>query len=154
VKKTGETIRAVFTIVGTAGLVDADSLPTGVLYLNGAANAATVTVTKLATGKYKAVVTVPTVVDGDDLALLIDATVDSVPAANVVWIGDGCTARPADVYQLLAAQRVIDMTTTPWQLVLKDRTSGVEIMRFDLLDEDGDPIDSIATFVAEQTTPA
>ena len=103
-KKTGETIRSVFTVVGTTGLVNADALPTGTLYVNNVASEATVTVANLAAGKYSATVTVPTVTDGDDLQLMISATVDAVAAANVVWIGEGCTKRPADVFASMALE--------------------------------------------------
>lgn len=154
--KTGETVTVQFFVSdpATSGLVDADALPTGVLVLNGVDNAAAVTVTNLATGIYRAAVTLPAITDGDELQLRIAATVGGVDGGGIVWQGYGVTKRPAEVYALAAAQRVIDQTTTPWQLVLKDRTTGVEIMRFDLQDENGDPIASIATFVAEQTTPA
>ena len=53
--KTGETVTVQFCVSDpdTAGLVDADALPTGTLVLNGVDNAATVTVTNLATGVYR-----------------------------------------------------------------------------------------------------
>jgi hypothetical protein len=59
----------------------------------------------------------------------------------------------AGLVALLTAQREIDQTTTPWQLVLKDRTTGAELYRFDLTDENGDAVAAIDTFVAAMTTP-
>lgn len=75
-----------------------------------------------------------------------------------VYLVSGATCRVHDdaawLRKLTEAQRVIDQTTEPWQLVLKDRETGAELLRYDLQDENGDPIASIETFVAEQTTPA
>ena len=103
--KTGETITVQFCVSdpATAGLVNADALPTGVLALNGANNAATVTITNLATGIYRAAVTLPTLTDGDELQLRIAATVGGVAGGGIVWHGYGVTKRPADVFAALPA---------------------------------------------------
>lgn len=79
-----------------------------------------------------------------------------IAAGDVYLIADEvCRVRDASDWlrRLAEAQNVIDQTTTPWQLVLKDRDSDAELLRFDLKDADGANIDSIETFVAEQTTP-
>lgn len=75
------TTRVFATGVGT----NADSLPTGVLYVNGVANGATVTVTNLATGKYTAAVTLPTLALNDVVELMISATVSTIADAAVIW---------------------------------------------------------------------
>jgi hypothetical protein len=75
------TTRVFATGIGT----NADSLPTGVLYLNGVANAATVTVANLATGKYTAQVTLPTLAVNDEVELMITATVSGVTDSGVIW---------------------------------------------------------------------
>lgn len=75
------TTRAFSTGVGT----NADSLPAGTLYVNGVSNAATVTVTNVTTGVYKAAVTMPTLAVGDVVDLRISATVSSVADNAVVW---------------------------------------------------------------------
>jgi len=97
--KTGETVTVQFFVSdpATGGLVDADALPTGVLVLNGVDNAAAVTVTNLATGIYRAAVTLPAITDGDELQLRIAATVGGVDGGGIVWQGYGVTKRPADV---------------------------------------------------------
>ena len=64
---------------------NADSLPTGTLYVNGTADAASVTVTNVATGIYKAAVTLPTLAVGDVVDLRIAATVSSVADTEVIW---------------------------------------------------------------------
>lgn len=69
----------------TGVLTDADSTPTGTLYVNGTSNAATVTVTHHSTGKYKAAVTLPTLAIGDLAELEVAATVNSVSDSAIVW---------------------------------------------------------------------
>lgn len=83
---TDEFVTSSFT---TGAATDADSTPTGVLYLNGTANGASVTVTNLATGLYKFAVTLPTLAQGDCVSVVISATVGSVAAKGVVW-SDNC----------------------------------------------------------------
>lgn len=156
--RSGDQIGGTFAIVDptTGALSAADDSPLAVLSINGVDSAAVVTVTTTGTtGRYAWTCTLPAgIADGDALAIWIAAEVGGVSGGNNVWHGVGVTRRPADVYALEAAQRVIDQTTTPWQLVLKDRDTDAELLRYDLQDENGDAIDSIATFVAEQTTPA
>jgi hypothetical protein len=69
----------------TGAATNADSLPTGTLVVNGADNAASVTVTNVATGRYKAAVTLPTLAIGDIVELNIAATVSSVADNAIVW---------------------------------------------------------------------
>lgn len=97
--KTGEVVTVQFCVSdpATSGLVNADALPTGKLVLNGVDDAATVTVTNISTGLYRAAVTLPTVTDGDELQIRINATVATVAGAGIVWQGEGCTKRPADL---------------------------------------------------------
>jgi hypothetical protein len=85
--RTGETVVADFTTRGASGAVNADSLPTGVLVLNGTDNGATVTVTNKATGSYKFSVVLPTTAEGDLLQVRINAVVDSVTDNGIVWAG-------------------------------------------------------------------
>ena len=75
------TTRAFATGVGT----NADSLPTGVLYKNGTSSGQTVTVTNVSTGLYKAAVTMPTLAIGDEVELVIAATVSTISDSAVVW---------------------------------------------------------------------
>jgi hypothetical protein len=85
----GTTAYIDFTINTASGAVDADSLPTATLRRNGAIDGAvTVTVVKLSTGAYVASVPVPLdYVVGDDLAILVSATVSSV--AYKQFLGQG-----------------------------------------------------------------
>lgn len=73
------------TTRGSSGAVNADSLPTAVLYQNGVANGATVTVTNLAIGIYTVQVTLPTLTFGDILVLLVTATVAGITDNAPVW---------------------------------------------------------------------
>jgi|GEM_PF-6459938 hypothetical protein len=85
--KSSQAIAVGFTTSNpsTQAAVNADSLPTGTLYLNGVSNAATVTVTNLATGLYKAAVTLPTLALTDVVELVISATVATIAGKAVVW---------------------------------------------------------------------
>lgn len=69
----------------TGASTNGDSLPAGTLYVNGVSNAATVTVTPVTTGVYKAQVTLPTLAVGDVVDLRIAVTVNSVSANGVIW---------------------------------------------------------------------
>lgn len=75
------TTRVFATGVGT----NADSLPTGTLYLNGTANGATVTVTNISAGLYKAAVTLPTLAVNDEVEIVIAATVSTIADTAVIW---------------------------------------------------------------------
>src|ERR1700728_2867362 len=93
------TTRVFATGVGT----NADSLPTGTLYLNGTSNAATVTVTNISTGLYKATVPLPTLAAADEVELLIAATVSTIADSAVVW---------ADTKDFVASSGVVSSNTT------------------------------------------
>jgi len=96
--KTGQAVTAVFTTAAptTGAATNADSLPTGVLYVNGTANGATVTVTNITTGRYKAAVTLPSLAAGDVVDIHIAATVGGVVGGGVVWSAVGDTNRISD----------------------------------------------------------
>jgi hypothetical protein len=85
--RSSQSVTVVFTTrrFDTGAATNADSLPTGTLYVNGTADAATVTVTNITTGRYKAAVTLPTLAVGDVVDLNINATVNSVTDNAVVW---------------------------------------------------------------------
>lgn len=77
---------------------NADSLPTAVLVKNGDDTAETVTVTNIATGVYKASVTIPSsYVAGDEVQLRVAATVSSVAGKAVIWNAEVDTARVSEV---------------------------------------------------------
>lgn len=85
--RSGQSITKTFTtrVFATGVATDADSLPTGMLYVNGTADAATVSITNITTGFYKAAVTLPTLAVGDVVDLRINATVSSVTDNAVIW---------------------------------------------------------------------
>lgn len=89
--KTGDAITVSFTTqrFDTGAAANADSLPTGTLYVNGVSNAATVTVTNTTTGQYRAAVTLPTITTGDRCEIAIAATVNSVAGRGIIW-RDAC----------------------------------------------------------------
>lgn len=85
--RSGQSITKLFTTrrFDTGAATNADSLPTGTLYVNGTADAASVTVTNITTGVYKAAVTLPTLAIGDIVDLRVNATVNSVNDNAVIW---------------------------------------------------------------------
>ena len=85
----GQTLVADFRTFNSSGvLTNADTTPTGTLVINGTDNAASVTVTNKATGKYKASVTLPsTITAGDIVQLSIDATISSSASGGIIFSG-------------------------------------------------------------------
>lgn len=96
--KTGQAVTAVFATSSpvTGAATSADSTPTGTLYVNGTADAATVTVTNITTGRYKAAVTLPTLAAGDVVDIHIAATVGGIAGGGVVWSAAADTKRLSD----------------------------------------------------------
>ena len=70
--QSSESVTVLFTTrnPATSAATNTTSTPTGVLYQNGTANAATVTVTNISTGIYKAQVTMPILAAGDEVQLV------------------------------------------------------------------------------------
>jgi hypothetical protein len=85
--RAAQTIATEFTLRNptTGQAQNGDALPTGTLYLNGTANAAAVAITNLATGIYKAAVTLPALAGGDRVALLAAATVAGISDNAKIW---------------------------------------------------------------------
>lgn len=92
-----------FTYNGFGMSTDADSTPTGTLAVNGADDAATVAISNLSTGRYKATVTLPELAVGDVVDLSITATVGGVARSAVVY---------TDVTGVVAAQAGDEMDLT------------------------------------------
>ena len=92
--QTGQVITKCFTtrVFATGARTNADSLPTGKLYLNGVANAAAVTVSLTAdsvTGMYYASVTLPTLTFGDIVDLRVTVVMSSITDNGIIW-SDTC----------------------------------------------------------------
>lgn len=100
--RSSQAITKVFTTrrFDTGAATNADSTPTGTLYVNGTANAATVTVTNITTGVYKAAVTLPSLSLGDVVDLRVAATVNSVTDNGIIWTDTSDGSSPSE---LLAA---------------------------------------------------
>src|SRR5512142_3051102 len=88
----------------TGALTDADTTPTGTFSRNGTDDGTvTVTVSKVATGRYKASFAIPAGASaGDSVNLWIAATVNSVVGGNEVWHDIVDTKRLADLNDLAA----------------------------------------------------
>ncbi len=89
--RPGDTVYAEFVtaVYATGAVTDADSLPAGTVNRNGTDDGAvTVTVTKIDTGRYKAVFVIPvTYVPGDVLNLTVAATISAIATKQAPWQG-------------------------------------------------------------------
>jgi hypothetical protein len=86
---SSQAVGVVFTTQNIDGVsTNATGTPTGVLYVDGTANGAVITVTNVSTGLYKASFTIPaSQANYTQLELVISATVDSIAAKAKVWTG-------------------------------------------------------------------
>lgn len=72
----------------TGILTNTDSLPTAVLYVNGAIDSAiTITITNISTGTYKAAFTMGDYSDGDIWELVVTAVIDGITYSRIVKEG-------------------------------------------------------------------
>lgn len=103
--KSGQSITMLFTTHDPATMLptDATGTPTGTLYVNGTANGASVTVTNVTTGVYKAAVTLPSLTAGDICAILVAATIAGSAYVGVVWDSASDTKRVSDLQDMSAA---------------------------------------------------
>lgn len=109
----------------TGELVDADALPTGVLYKNSVATAETVTIVNVGTGTYSVSVTVPSNWTSADIgSVMINATILGLTYGSVASF----SVYVADIYHA-AVELTIDSTTdeytVTWYANGIPQTSGV-----------------------------
>lgn len=104
--KSGQVITTLFTVKHptTQLPADADSLPIGALYINGALDAAVVTVTRLSLGLYKVAVTLPSLTAGDIASLHVQVSVATAPGQGIIWQDVSDTRRLSDLVNLSAAE--------------------------------------------------
>ena len=117
--KAGQSVTVEFTTANptTKAAANADATPTGVLFVNGTANAATVTVTNILTGVYKAAVTLPTLAAGDIVGIRINATCSSVAGAAIVWEDTADTVYVSEVQAAITAGVASTLTATAGRYV-------------------------------------
>ncbi|MDY0197652.1 MAG: hypothetical protein RBR68_07540 [Tenuifilaceae bacterium] len=110
--KSNQTVTTIFVTIDpdTGANVDASNLPTGTLYINTVVNAATVTIAKIDIGTYSATVTLPALLPGDNVSLVITATVGTITASGVVWADTADTKYISDLNDISAST---PMTLTP-----------------------------------------
>ena len=102
--KSGQAVTVLFATADatTGAATDATGTPVGTLYVNGTADAAEVTVTKITTGVYKAAGTLPALSAGRLVGLRIAATVSAVAAEGIVWQDAADTKRVSDLNDIAA----------------------------------------------------
>lgn len=136
--KSNQAIATVFPISNpaTGAAIDADSLPTGLLYVNGVVNAAVVILVHIATGWYSASVALPILSAGDMVALRVSATVNSIAGEGKVWEDVADTVYvsevPADTDTILTANH----GTGSWQRVTGSSPNTVTY----ILEAEGNPV--------------
>lgn len=86
---------------GTGALATPSVGPVGVLYVNGVANGATVTIT--GSNPYTWSVTLPALDAGDLVAMYITATIATIATAEIVWREVADTVRESETYTRLGA---------------------------------------------------
>lgn len=80
------SLRFIVSSPATSAAVNADALPVGTLVRNGANTAEVVTIANVATGDYSASFTIPAgYAAGDEVQLLIAATVGGVAGKGYIW---------------------------------------------------------------------
>ena len=100
--KTGQAWAGTFvTLDATGALATPSSSPAGVLYVDGTANAATVTIT--GSNPYKWAVTLPTLTAGQRVDMYITATIATIGTAGIVASEQADTALVSDVKAETAA---------------------------------------------------
>jgi len=108
----------------TGAAVNADSLPTAVLIIDGVDNAATVTVTNVTTGAYKAAVTLPALTAGQCVALRVSATVAGVAGLGIVWSDLADTSYISDVQSSVSVGVPQNVTASLGTLTTGNNISG------------------------------
>jgi len=94
--KSEQAIAGVFvTRDATGALTDAGTGPAGVLYINGAADDAVVTIT--GSNPYTWSCTTPALTAGDVVQMYITATIATIATAAVVWSATADTKRVSDL---------------------------------------------------------
>lgn len=122
--KTAQAVTVEFTTANpaTAAAQNGDSLPTGILYVDGTANGATVTVTNITTGAYKAALTLPALTAGQIVAVRISAVVAGIAGTAIVWQDSADTFHLSDVKAetaLIKADTTDLLATPPAQFIIK-----------------------------------
>lgn len=165
--KLGRAIWGIVTIGDPANdfvLVDADSTPSGTVYKNGTADALSVTVTKISTGKYKWTCT-PTVAAsfaaGNNISVTIEATVGGGAYSSEVYCGVLLTDDPAeagDEMDLVDAPNNTAVTAIQSGLAtstnVSDAESNIRGADSDTLETLSDQIDGTSTLAAQDVADA
>ncbi len=81
--------------------------------------------------------------------------IDNIPVTQAVDISGLATQETLDwVKNVLDGDTSIDNTANPWQIVVKNKTTGAELIRKDLKDINGVGITAITKIIAQQKEPS
>lgn len=134
---SGQVVGVVFTTQNIDGVsTNATGTPTGVLYVDGTANGATITVSNITTGLYKSAFTIPAAQpDYTQLELVMSATVDGISAKAKVWTGTVLRV----VQQTVVGRYTDETATFPNISCIVGETGVTKSVTVE--DSDGNPID-------------
>lgn len=123
--KSGATWAGTFVTLDATGALAAGT-PSGVLYVDGTSNGATVTIT--GSNPYKFSVTLPTLTAGQRVDMYITATIDSISTAGIVASEQADTALTGEVKTETAAIKAkTDLITTGTSLSIASAVVGSTI---------------------------
>jgi len=128
--KSGQLWKGVFVTLDATGALSAATVgPAGVLYVNGTANAAAVTIA--GANPYSFSVTLPAMTAGQSASMYITATVDGIATAGVVAYDTTDTKIVSDLNDLAQAQILSDVTPFPGAYIdaaISSRSTSVDPM--------------------------
>jgi len=143
--KTGQAWAGLFVTLDATGAASAaDSAPTGTLYVDGASDAATVTIT--GSNPYKFAVTLPSLTAGQRVDMYIAATIDTIATAGIVASAQADTVLLSDGVTLaddaITASKFDESTAFP----LKSADTGsTQVAR---VGADGDTLETLSDEIA------
>jgi hypothetical protein len=118
--KTGSVWAGTFVTLDATGALAAGT-PSGVLYVNGVANAAEVTIS--GTNPYKWSVTLPTLTAGQRVDIYITATINEIATAAVVASEQADTGLVSDVQSSMALEATLTATAEEvWEYAARTLT--------------------------------
>jgi hypothetical protein len=151
--RSGQVAAGAFVTKSAGALTTPSVGPAGVLYVNGVANGATVTIT--GSNPYKWAVTLPTLLAGDIVQVYITATIATIATASIVWTDTADTKLVSDLHDSSYAGADTAGTTTLLARILGTLDTGTHKPQSgDAYARIGAPIGaSIAADVATRLAP-
>lgn len=140
--KTGQSAAGTFLCKGATGALATPSVgPAGVLYVNGVANGASVTIS--GANPYKWAVTLPALSAGDVVQIYITATIATIATGGFVWEETAETVLPSDLSARIPAALVGGRIDASAGAIANDAITAAAIAT-DAIDADAITADAVA----------